>query len=443
MTTPEHFSVLDGHVSPQPWMQLRHVVGDGVPGVSKSYDPADGAAKNEMVQNVQVDWTNNTPVKQWVYGLVTRDGCQVTLQTRSRAYLETSHGVLIAPTADADDFDMQSVSKFGVGADVGKGGLLALGSSFSIAELRQNTGTIPLMPHLVGWFVVEPGEKFNARVEVAFKSDFWENTPIDGGDNSTEAKFIAGELQIDLFAVPTVAEPPARGIPTIVGGAGNITHDVKQNIIISGDRTTIDVPADLAAGDVLLAVVCNQFGAATDIVPFESGWYLLHDRNNDLFGLEDVHMKVMLRPVPNPGVEPATYSFGNGLLAEEIAVLIPIRGAAPFDPDNMNWFVASNLQRWKLVEEQIAPSVSRSCQLLLAASYFNNEPWQSPISQTPPAGMTELVDIAGGFSTFALAALTTPPNPTLDRQFTPSAIPIFTGHSITASILIPGAQTFT
>ena len=45
-------------------------------------------------------------------------------------------------------------------------------------------------------------------------------------------------------------------------------------------------------------------------------------------------------------------------------------------------------------------------------------------------------------STLAVAALASPPNPTLDRHFVPDKIPFFTGHSITASILVPGLQQF-
>jgi hypothetical protein len=52
--------------------------------------------------------------------------------------------------------------------------------------------------------------------------------------------------------------------------------------------------------------------------------------------------------------------------------------------------------------------------------------------------MTTLADIPFSGSTMHIATLASPPNPTLDRKFTPSQIPQFTGHSITAAILIPG-----
>jgi hypothetical protein len=208
--------------------------------------------------------------------------------------------------------------------------------------------------------------------------------------------------------------------------------------MVAGGAVEVGVPAGVLPGDVLLAVVCNQFGLLSDISPQQDGWRLGHERNEGLFGLGDVHMKVYGRTIV--GGEPATYSFVNPAPAAEMTVvLIALRGAQAFDPQ-LNWYFGSNLSRFQLVEEQVAPSLDRQGQFLLALSYFNHSPTQAAISQAPPVGMTELVDIPGLASTLAIAYLPQPPTPTFERRFTPTEVPVFFGHSIAAAILVPGVQ---
>lgn len=433
---PPHFSIVDDAISPQPWMQLREVARAEVASVAKSYDTSDGVAKNDLLQTVVVDWTNNSPVAQLVYGMVTRGGAQVTLQTRSRGYLLASHGVLVG----AGTVAMVETSRFGTGGDVGKGGLLATSSAFSVADVRSNSSTMPLLPASDGMWVVAPGATIHGRVELRFKSEFWENGNIDGGDTGTESKVVSGGTLLQLLAIPAVVAPPPRTVPTVVGGAANVKWKRELNVVAAGTTCSVPVPTGLVPGDVLLAVVCNQFGQLSDISPQQSGWQLAHQRNEGLFGLGDVHMKVYGRTIV--GGEPANFVFRNPApAAEMIAVLIPLRGAEAFDP-KIGWYFGSNLSRFKLVEEQVAPSLDRQGQFLLSLSYFNHSPTQANISQAPPEGMTELVDIPGLASTLAIAYLASPPTPTFTRRFTPTEIPIFFGHSIAATIVVPGVQTF-
>lgn len=416
-------------------MQLRQVASIEAASVSRSYDPTDGWAKNEQVQSIQTSWTNTSPIPQWVYGMVTKSGSQMTLQCRSRGYLATSHGYEIG--GDGSSITMFEVSRYGVGADVGKGGILAIGSAFSIAELRQHSTSCPLMPHLPGWFAVDVGETIHAKVNVEFRSEFWENNSIDGGDADTESRFISGDIRLDLFALPAITEPPPRSIPTVVGGGSNIKHDIEVDLGLANQRTEVAVPDGTTTGDVLLAIVCNQLGFGWEITPVEDGWMELHSRNEGLSGWQDVHMKIYMRYVDE--APPATYKFENSGFAEEIATLIAIRGAVPYDVDGPNWYVASNLSRFKFVETQTAPSMNLGGQLMLSVSYLSHWSAQAPINQTAPEGMTLLKSIPGSVSTLAIAQLASPPKPTLERRFTPSATPIYSGHSLTASILIPGS----
>lgn len=431
-TFTDHFAVAGEALGPQPWMQLRLVASDEAEAVSRSYDTVGGFNKSELLQELLVSWTNDTPITQSVYGLVTRGGSQVTLQARSRGYLSMGHAVDFITGDGAPSFDLVEVSKGGVGSDLGNSGLLALGGAFGISELRQNSVTMPFMPHLTGWWTVAPGDTIHGIVQVYFVSEFWENTILDGGDSDTESRVVAGDLRLDIFAVPTPEPTPVAAIPTLVG---SVTHDTEIDLTIADTRTQVNLPEGLAEGDTLIAVVGNQLGFISEITPVEDGWTLLHERDA---GWQDVHLRIFIRTVSDD--EPEEYQFENSGFAEEIAMLIGLRDVQPYDPILNNWHVASKLSRWKLVEDHIAPSINRRGQLLLAVSYFAHG-INSPITHTPPAGMTEIADVPGTVSAMSAAMLSSPPRPTLDREFALSTNPLFSGHSIAVSILVPGEIT--
>lgn len=235
---PNHFYVQNGEITPQPWMQHRQVATGSYPDVSGSYsatagalsfDPFQtlnglfgpfldglgglfvgvsavpssliaGANKNDLLQVIETKWTNITPIDQWVYGLITRGGCRVTMQARSRGYLVVSSGYAEGVTPGP----LQISSVFGCGADIGVGGVLAVGTGFCIVEQRQNALTIPLAPERCGWYRLQPGRTLTARVEVRFASEFWENSQIDGGNTQTETSYDCGETRLDLYAVPVL-----------------------------------------------------------------------------------------------------------------------------------------------------------------------------------------------------------------------------------------------
>lgn len=426
----DHFEVSGESVGPQPWMQLRLVGTEEVDAVSVNYDPSGGVAKSDLLQTLQGSWTNTTPVSQQVYGLITRGGTRVTLQSRSRGYLSMEHSVDFTTGETEPVFQMTEVSRVGVGSDLGNGGLLSLGGAFAVSEFRQNSITMPLMPHVTGWWIVAPGETVHALIRVGFVSEYWEGSVIDGGDSDTESAVIAGGLRLDLFALPTPDPVPTAAIPSVIG---EVTHDTEIDLTVADTRTQVNLPEGLAEGDTLIAVVCNQLGFIWEITPVEEGWTLIHERDA---GWQNVHMRVFVRTVTDD--EPEEYQFENSGFAEETAMLIGLRNAQPYDPLLANWHVASNVSAWKFVEDQIAPSINRQGQLLICVSFFAKDALQAPITQAPPEGMTERADVSASVSSMALATLDSPPRPTKDREFTPSSIPRFSGHSITAAILVPG-----
>lgn len=416
-------------IAPQPWMQQRWVAGASVAAVSKNYDTSGGGNKNESVQTVKVSWENTTPVTQWVYGMVTRDGCSVFLQARSRGYLLENHGFTVGPTGDG--ISMAEVSRHGVGGDVGKGGVLAAGTGFAVSEFRVPASTYPLAPQYVGLVGLAPGEKFHAQVDIRFRSDYWERTQIDGGESGTASGYVAGEMRIDLFALPAVPEPPPRPVPTLVDG-GAVSYDTQTTV-----DTEVEVGPGVIEGDILIAIVANNFGLASDITPVETGWTQLAVVNDGLGGWEDTHLKVFMRTASAD--EPATYSFNNGLAAQEIAAMFAVRNASPNPEDG--WYVASAVRRNFIERDKghIAPSIDRKGKFLVAVSYFAKNLLQADVTQTSPTGMTELADIAKSASSMAIAVLPDPPSPTLPRTFVPSMPPLVIGRSIALTLLIPGA----
>jgi len=392
---PDHFQVIDGVISPQPWMQLRNVGHIEAPTRAASYgatiaDDGGGAGvfgtlgnvfgglfnsltgifgansalaglgvgesaagnKNTLIHQLQRSWQNNTPLSQWCYGMVTRGGCRVTLQARSRGGLLVRTGsrtawvahtdfanakpgywplgprVTLAEVADIwtlrlagdatpltvtipqvalgpsdrvtvkfrarrdaayngtavgsafkvanqsdtalttaalgtealpaanvwypqsltftapktggptgvrfsittnatagflylDDIDIDIVrgegaatdialadaSMFGVGGDIGRGGVVAQGTDFCNMQQEMQSTTFPLQPEVAGWKLLAPGEMFTARVEVRFVSEFWETTTIDGGNSGIDSSFESGGTRLDLFAVPYIPDP--------------------------------------------------------------------------------------------------------------------------------------------------------------------------------------------------------------------------------------------
>ncbi|QHB37772.1 hypothetical protein I5G63_gp031 [Mycobacterium phage Imvubu] len=244
---PLHFEVTeDGAIRPQPWMQWRQVDSASVPSKAGSYgvtlqsagvggvevfgtlgslfgslfsfipgmfgsssilaglvsSASAGGNKNDLLHQLTRTWTNDTPVAQDVYGLITRGGCRVSLQARSRGGLVLSSGYKVGVLGDPGP--LVPASMFGVGADLGRGGTLAIGTTFCVAEERMNSVTIPLAPERTGWARLLPGQSITARVELRFVSEFWENTTIDGGDTGSESSYETGDTRLDLYAVPVL-----------------------------------------------------------------------------------------------------------------------------------------------------------------------------------------------------------------------------------------------
>lgn len=203
----DHFLQLDGALSPQPWMQLRQVASGSQDSKSGSYAVAGGGNKNDPLHSITIQWTNNTPINQYVYGLVTRGGKRVALQARSRAYFLGRDGYIIgtpnaAGVLAVPSTALQNVSQFGCGLDVGNGGTLNIQTGFGVGENRGNSSTRPLLPARPGMFDLAPGQTIAVRTDVTFKSDYWEANLVDGGVDGSESAYICGDTLLSLYALP-------------------------------------------------------------------------------------------------------------------------------------------------------------------------------------------------------------------------------------------------
>lgn len=212
---PTHFQVDGtGAIAPQPWMQYRQVASDSVDSKSGSYSPTVAGdiiaafqpnTKNDLLQDLTVAWKNDSPMDQWVYGMITADGSRVTLQARSRGGLTMISGYQEGtPKAGNTVSTMTACAVLGCGCDMGAGGILASGTAYCIMEVRQNITTFPLAPERAGWHKLAPGATFTGQVQRYFTSDYWETSDIEGGNLDTDSSYLAGAIRLDLFALPVL-----------------------------------------------------------------------------------------------------------------------------------------------------------------------------------------------------------------------------------------------
>lgn len=258
---PNHFLINDdGTLEPQPWMQWRCVATAEAPSVSGSYavtitdDPtlndaitatgatvgnlfdqftsledqlegilssslsgnllggagqpvpatAAGGARNDLLYGLQVSWTNDTPINQWVYGMITRGGVRMTVQARTQAYILVMSGFAVGPVNANNPLTLTLSSAVGCGADIGLGGVLNIGTAYCIIEERQNGVSFPVQPEICGWTIIPPGQIYTAAVQIRYAAPFWETSSIDGGTADTETSYDDGGTRLDIIAVPVL-----------------------------------------------------------------------------------------------------------------------------------------------------------------------------------------------------------------------------------------------
>jgi hypothetical protein len=135
----------------------------------------------------------------------------VTAATAGNLYIGDVDIDIIRGKGTEDEIPLTDASMFGVGGDIGRGGVIAQGTDFCNMSQQMPSATFPLQPEVTGWTLLAPGEVFTARAEVRFISEFWETSQIDGGNAGLDSSFESGATRLDLFAVPYIPDP--RHVP--------------------------------------------------------------------------------------------------------------------------------------------------------------------------------------------------------------------------------------
>ena len=188
----------NGEIVPNEWMQMRSVAVKTVAAKAGNYGSSGGGNKNDLIQTLQVAWMNDTPMGALIYAEVTRGGSKVTLQARSQGGLVYRHGRSVAP----GPITLTDASMIACGIDVGRGGTLGTNVALGITEVRQYSVTMPLCPELTGLVKLAPGATFTGRCDVRFVTSIWEGTDADAGAAGQDSTYSAGDLTIELFALP-------------------------------------------------------------------------------------------------------------------------------------------------------------------------------------------------------------------------------------------------
>jgi hypothetical protein len=195
---PLHFQVVDGAITPQPYMQWRHVATNMAAGIDKDYDPNGGAGQAEDLYSVQVQWTNADPISMNVYAVITRGGSRVAASCRNRPVIQQWTGTALG-VAPADPATATLTGQFGIGGDFGEDPISGLPG---FAPLENRAGE---RSSLVGAVVVVPnGQTYKVRARIRFDSYNWETEAYYQGDTETELTISSGATRLDLYAYPVL-----------------------------------------------------------------------------------------------------------------------------------------------------------------------------------------------------------------------------------------------
>lgn len=193
----DHFQIVGGDLTPQPYMQWRHVATNQAASILAYYDPNGGNQAQDLFE-LQAAWTNTDPLSMSVYGLLTRGGSTVTTTARTRMYIETYYGQA-SGLAPADPTASTLHGRMGNGLDLGTVGV-GPNSNYGVVQTRQAERS-----SLIGTTVtLTTGQSYKLRVRLRVDAGFWETLTIDGGESEAELSVLTGITRLDLFAIPVI-----------------------------------------------------------------------------------------------------------------------------------------------------------------------------------------------------------------------------------------------
>lgn len=193
-----HFQIIDGAITPQPYMQWRHVATNLAASVDADYDPNGGAGQAADLYTVRADWTNTDPLSMTVYAMMTRGGSRVAASCRNRPVIQAFFGSALG-VAPADPAASTMIGQFGVGGDFGEDPISGL-PGFAPLENRVGERT-----SLIGSTVTVPtGSTYKVAIRLRFDSYNWETEAYYQGDTETELTISTGATRLDLYAIPII-----------------------------------------------------------------------------------------------------------------------------------------------------------------------------------------------------------------------------------------------
>jgi len=197
---PDDFLVNgDGALSPQPYMQWRHVATNSAASIQKSYN-TNGGNQAEDLLTFQVAWTNQNPISMLVYALLTRGGSDVQTGARTRAFIATYYGQA-SGAAPADPAASTLIGRTGSGVD---GGTYTSGTTYArwaTTEVRQAEHSQVIGP----FTTLAPGDTLKTSVRLRWDADFWETLPyFVAGSAEAQLAVTTGASRLDLYAIPVL-----------------------------------------------------------------------------------------------------------------------------------------------------------------------------------------------------------------------------------------------
>lgn len=193
------FQVVDGDLTPQPYMQWKHVATNTAAAIQNSYVVNGGNQAADLFQ-LQVAWTNPYPIAMKVYGLLTRGGTIITSMPRNNVFIDTYYAVAQG-VSPADPTPTTQIGRFGIGADMGAYTDTTPNTlPFSNIQTRQGERT-----RLIGdTITLNAGETYKVRIKLRFDGNTWETLNIKTGLSETELSINTGATRLDLYAYPSL-----------------------------------------------------------------------------------------------------------------------------------------------------------------------------------------------------------------------------------------------
>lgn len=175
-----------------------------------------------------------------------------------------------------------------------------------------------------------------------------------------------------------------------------VTVGTGTSVYSQGATATINKPAGVSDGDLLVAVICSDTGYFSD-VDAPAGWTLVTAASNDEGAFTAGNLKTFTRIVSGDG---ASYTFEHYDGAATAVTIVPIFGAGP--TPTLTWVIDPN------GTTETAPSVvaGGSSDALVCWIFIPHGASSTP-NYTAPSGMTEVADTAStGWASMAAAKLT-------------------------------------